>query len=527
MTVRSPWYYVALVPPGRNAEPVDLTNSVLSFDFEDDERKTDKLRITVNNFDLSNFDDPLWQHGAILRVGFGNGVEQAPIREMVIKKVTGGRVLNIEANDRAVEMDTVRKRRVFENKTRSEVIRILAEENGYDDPDIEDTEERFEVLNQGNLSDAQFMRKLAHLEGFQFFVDFDGLHWHRRRVGQAPIRTLTYYADNPAAGGDILDFNVENDITRKPGRVRVSGRDPIEQKEFTVEVDNESDTGREVMQKFLGVPQPEPQKAEQGKESAKRGYLGGESGDLTLKNVAVEHTVASNVQTAEDAEREAQAKYRLATQRAVKMTLKIRGAPGLLAKSVVNVSGLGKRLSGKYYVKSVKHPLSGSSGYVSTVKVITDGFQQGFGSNTGEGGDPSAVIASCVEELRGVRSFLFGVSDFEVQLASQLDTTIPKLAQLASFSGSKLAQGARQAANKLSAIAQAAKSNNASSVFEVAANCAGTLRRLAEATPADEAAGQVNTKDESDADARQAVEVVDGETGETSTKYVNKRGRDA
>lgn len=509
MTLRSPWWYIAVVPPGKNAEPIDLTSRVLSFDFEDDERKTDKLRLTVNNFDLSNFDDPVWRHGAVLRVTFGNGVTQAPMREMVVKKVTGGRVLNIEANDRAVEMDTQRRRRVFENMTRSEVVRQIAQENGYDDPDIEDTPEKFEIINQGNLSDAQFMRKLAHLEGFQFFVDFDGLHWHRRRAGQAPLRTLTYYAQDPAAAGDILDFNVENDITRKPGRVRVAGRDPIEQKEFVVEADNETDTGRDSMQSFIGVFDPE-------------------SAELTQQERAsYESTVVSNVQTEQDAEREATGKYRLATQRAVKMTLKIRGAPDLLAKSVITVNGLGKRLSGKYYVKNVKHPLSGSSGYVSSVQLITDGYQRGFGSGGGgENGDADTLLQSCVEELRSARATITGTSSAEVQIAAQLDRLQSGVAEIAGApSPSERTKRAARVIPMAGRLAIAARQNGVQDVGQAAQNCASVLRRLSETTDL-EAKGKVNDK-EAGSGGRKAVTKVDVETGQEVTSYIDTGGRDA
>ena len=507
MSVRAPWYLIALVPEGGKATPIDLTSRVKTCNFDDNERKTDKLKLTVDNFDLSNFDDPLWRTGALLQFTFGNGVSTSPTREVVVRKVTGGRVLQVEANDRAVELDTVKKRRAFEHMTRSEVVRQIADEAGFKDADIQDTDESFEVLNQGNLTDAQYMRKLAHLEGFQFFVDFDGLHWHRRRVGQAPIRTLTYYAANPGASGDILDFNVENDITRKPGRVRVAARDPLEQKDIVSEADNEADSSRDVLQEFIGVIDPE-------------------SGELTQQaRTATEHTVASNVQTQADADVAAKARYRLATQRAVKMTLKIRGAPDLLAKSVIAVDGLGARLSGKYYVRSVSHPLSGSSAYVSTLKVITDGFQRGYGASSGGDKNPDALLQGCIIELKEARAELVGSTTLETQVAGQLDRLRTAVEGVSGLSGSARAQKAGSVAGTAARVAQAAR-GTLPGASAAAANCAGVLRRIIAIEDA-RAGGNVNDQETTDQGQKQKVVSIDPETGEEVTVYVDKRGRDA
>lgn len=514
MSVRSPWYVVEVLPDGGSATgPLDLSDRVLSFELEDNERKADRLRITVDNFDLANFDDPVWRHGTILRVSFGNGEQVSPVREMIVLKVTGGRVLTIEAKDRAVAMDTVKRRTVFENLTRSEVAQQVAIANGFQSTDIEPTPERFEIINQGNLTDAQFLRKLAHLEGYQFFVDFDGLHWHRRRTGQAPIRTLTYYANDPEAFGDILDFSVENDITRKPGRVRVRSRDPIQQTEVEAVADNATDTGRDTLQEFIGVIDPE-------------------SAELTLQvRVGVEETVPSNVQTQEDATREATAKYRLAAQRAVQMTLKIRGAPSLLAKSVVNITGLGARLSGRYYIKSITHPLSGSQGYVSNLKVVSDGYGRGYSATAGGGSSSSSgaadiaqTIASCREDVQSAIA-ANNSDDSNVNIA--LQSLARDLAAAAGVTGNAQLAAINQAANQATRAAAVALASGAGDVQAVAASCSYRLRNLsADATDA-RASGNLNTKQEAASNTRTQIAEIDPETGQTRVRYIDNGGRDA
>ena len=151
---------------------------MIDFSFEDREKGTDRLKLTVDNFDLIQFDDPLFETGQFLQVTWGVGGTVAPLHKMVIKKVTGARQLTVEAQNKSVVMDSVRKRRRFENVTRSQVARKIATEYKFRNPDVQETEEVFEEITQSNISDAQFLRKLAHLEGFQFYLDSSGLHWH-------------------------------------------------------------------------------------------------------------------------------------------------------------------------------------------------------------------------------------------------------------------------------------------------------------------------------------------------------------
>ena len=247
------FYAVARLPQGGGAaSPVDLTERVIDFTYEDREKGSDRLKLTVDNFDLIQFDDPLFETGQFLQVTWGVGANLAPTHKMVIKKVTGARQLTVEAHHKSVVMDSIRKRRKFENVTRSAVVRQIATEYRFRAPDIEDTTEVFEEIAQSNLTDAQFLRKLAHLEGFQFYLDASGLHWHERRLDQAPRKEYFYYR-NPEAEGEILDFSIENDVTRRPGRVKVKSRDPLTKKEIEASASNSEDPDRVVLMGTTGV----------------------------------------------------------------------------------------------------------------------------------------------------------------------------------------------------------------------------------------------------------------------------------
>lgn len=348
-----PVYSVLIRHPGKAAERVDVTGRVLSFEYEDDEKKADALKITVNNWDLEMFDSPLWRKGNILTVSWGYVGNMAPPRDLVIQKINGFTALTVEAHGKGMLMNKVVRSRHFDGMTRAQVVRQVAGENGYGSAlvDVQDTAVVHGTIVQGQLTDAQFLRRLAHLEGFQFFVDFDGLHFHERRLGQKPLRVLTWYT--PPLEGEITNVNVENDVTGKPGALTVAGRDPLAKRDIKETADGT--TPREAL------------------APVQEASVDPTTGQLTFAtaNVATE-TRATSESVAGAAKREAAGAYKLAQNVAVKIKFDIVGDPRLPAKSVVELAGLGRRLSGKYYLQAVKHTL-GSSGYTCSVTAHSNG----------------------------------------------------------------------------------------------------------------------------------------------------------
>lgn len=336
----------------------DLTANVLSFEYEEDEKKADQLTLTLRNDDLAYFDSPLFEKGTMLHVGWGYAGALAPMREVIVQKVTGARTLKVTAQSKSVLMHKTTRVRSFERKTRSEVVRQIAEESGYGASmqDIEETSVRHGVLSQAAQTDAQFVKRLADQEGFEFYIDFDGFHWHSRRLKQRPVRVLTYVL--PPGVGDITDFNVENDVTAKPGAVKVKGKDPLTKKPIAATGDNAS-TKRDTLAPVLTIVDPRTGEKKR-----------------VLRAAAAEETRPTTETTAAGAKKEADAIFRRTQQTAVELTLSLVGDPYIVAKSVVEVHGIGKRLSGKYYLASVKHTL-GSGGYSISAKAKTDGTQTG------------------------------------------------------------------------------------------------------------------------------------------------------
>ncbi len=359
MTVRqrtAPTFLVKVIPEGQQAVRVDLSDRVISFTFEDAEHRADKLVLSVNNWDLRNFDEPAWRKGNLLEVSWGYPGEMAPARQVVIQKVTGFQTLNVEGYAKSVLMNQMARCRVFENLRRSDVAQQVAKENGYGPnlQDIEDTEEVFPVITQARMTDAQLLRHLAAKEGFEFFIDFDGLHFHQRRLGQRPVRTLQWYTAPEV--GELLSLNVENDVTAKPGAVQVRGRDPIAKKDIDERGSNAT-TERDTLAEVIEIPDTETLETR------------------LERRVASEEIRPTSHPTASAAKREADARYRSVQHTTVQLTATTMGDPSLLAKTVLEMQGIGRRLSGKYNVRSAKHKID-SSGYTVELKCIRDGTSE-------------------------------------------------------------------------------------------------------------------------------------------------------
>ena len=343
---------------GKNdAEPLDLQGRVISFSFEDSESKADKVTLELDNTDLSIFDREDLTAGTVLEVSWGYRGDMAPPRRVVIKDPKGFQKLRIEGIAESVLLDGKAQTRAFSEKTRSEVAAAVAKEHGYlaGAVFIEDTKERIDTINQTGESDARFMRRLAEKEGFSFFIDDTGFHFHERKQDSSPAHVLTWRMD-PGAGDILSVTDVKLSSTKPRGSVTVKGRDPIEKK--TIEKKETNDTAdRDVLSDVIDVIDPE-------------------TGTTTRKTRAAKTEVSSTTATTEaGAAREARTGFVKAERRTLNISVSVVGNPKLRAKSIIELRGLPTLLAGKYAVTQATHSIDGS-GYTTELKLGRDGLKK-------------------------------------------------------------------------------------------------------------------------------------------------------
>lgn len=341
-----PIIYVVVEPHTGQKERVDASDLVESFEYEEDEKKSDQLKITLDNFDLSHFDNPVWRQGNKVQVTWGYPGNMSPIRECIIQKVEGSTKITVTAQAKSLLMNRDIKCKTYENTRRSEIVHAIAKDYGFDETHrfIDDTETMYETISQTRESDAQFIKRMADAEHFEFYVDFSGLHWHPRKMGQKPLRVMEYYL--PPDVGDIVGFNVESDPFAKPTEVKAVGRDPLKKKDI-------DGTGNDQETKRIALVAPD-------------------TGVVGIKDNTEQKDVRPTAETnSSQVKKEADGAFKRAKQATVKLSLDCVGDPLVIAKSVLDIRGISKRLSGLYYVNSATHKID-SNGYKMSLKVTTD-----------------------------------------------------------------------------------------------------------------------------------------------------------
>lgn len=326
---------------------INFADRLLSFSFEDHARKADKAVFRLDNWDLQYLDDETWQRGQKIEVAWGYPGQLHTPQEVILKKVSGGAVLQIEGHAKSTLLHDEQKTRTFNSMLRSDVAKQIAQERGFsgDQLHIQNTDQVFDTINQASETDAQFMKRLANREGFDFWVDATGFHWEDRADDGKPTHVLIYYTD--PGRGEILDFNLESDLFLQPGRIDVRARDPRTKKPINA-TGSDKQTNRTELAEEIEVVDPV-------------------TGETTIRkrmaHKAVRHTSAK---TEAEAKREADARFKKAARNRIKLKLDLVGDPTMTAKRVIEVRGLGQYLSGKYYVLKALHKIDGN-GYVTTI----------------------------------------------------------------------------------------------------------------------------------------------------------------
>lgn len=340
--------------PGGEASRFDVSHLVFGVKFTDTEKGADKLSFSVNNFDYSLFDDPIFAHGNIIEFSFGYAEIRSPMREFTITKMTGGAVLSVEANGKAYVMMTERRTRTFSYMTYSEIARQIAKEYGFEGQYVfvEDTTEVIPVYAQGGITDYQVLMDMGRRLGFVQWVDYRGFHWRPRDLKQAPRRALVYYTA-PGRGDILTPPKVENDITAKPAAVTAKGIDPKTKEPIDATADNDT-TKRDGLAPVLLL--------------TKTGGVVGWQAPNPVGSSAVVATSEKSQEAAQTAVNGAYTKMQLSS---ATLTFDIVGDPMIEAKTIITLSGFSQALAGNYYITEAAHNLSGD--YKTSIKCRRDG----------------------------------------------------------------------------------------------------------------------------------------------------------
>lgn len=319
----------------KSSSPIELSGRILGLAFEDNEDKTDQITLQIANEDLKLWDHPQLQGGSILEIAWGYPTCMSAPRRMVIKKLRGYTTLTITGDALSTLLNESTRNQSWRQMRRSDVARAIATRYNYTGPTahIGNTAEIIDTIHQAGETDAAFLRRLARAEGFVFYIDGSGFHWHAQRNTASPARIWT--------PSNILEVrDVEMNWRPFAKRVVVRGRDPLTRS--TVEAIAEH---QEI------------------------------DGDSTAT-----YTASATSSLPDMAQRVLQRRL----PERIRIALQVVGDPFLRAKEHVDLRLNSKTISGLYAITQVKHNVA-STGYTCDVGLVK------IGPSTGQDASPSPL----------------------------------------------------------------------------------------------------------------------------------------
>ncbi len=330
-----------------------------SFQFTDKDNGKDHVEMVFRNNDFLMLDMPVFTKGMKLLMTWGWPGQMAVPRRMIVVKVHGGDKVTVTGHCTLALLDKEKRARVEEFMTDSDFVRKVAKEHGYSGSlaDIEDTAEVRDSITQArNMTDARMIHRLARKNGFVFYMDASGFHWHKRRTDLDPVKTYWYWTD-PGRGDITAPPTIDANLTRAVAQVKVLARDPIkkgEPIEVTAQDDNLEDTAL-------------------GNENE----FGDPDGDMSQREERITRVDerAAGLASEEEALAQAKASYRMTAKRRYKMGLEVIGDARVGAKSVVDVWNVSALFNGLYYIREMVHSVDGG-GFNQSVSLIKDSLRE-------------------------------------------------------------------------------------------------------------------------------------------------------
>ncbi|MBE9594570.1 MAG: phage late control D family protein [Proteobacteria bacterium] len=326
---------------------IEITN----VSFDDDLERADTFTFSINDPKVKCLDSDVFEPGNVVEIKMGYGDQLAT---MIVGEITslrpnfptdGTPQLEITGYDLSNQFRMIRKGWVRENKRDSEVVAEIARKAKHKlETQIKQTEpEHLSVVQplryEGETcTDYRFIKMLADLNSFEFFIKGRTLYFRKPRKEESEIVTLKY-------GTSLLSFNPEINIANQRSVVRVEGGRDLR-------------TGQEI----VGI-------ARRGSEEAReRGRRSG--GDIVenLYGEVEERILDSPVYTQQEADTLARSRLNRLSEGLIRGSANCIGIPEIRAGENIKLEGLGEKFSRKYYIERTTHAIS-NAGYSTTFNI--------------------------------------------------------------------------------------------------------------------------------------------------------------
>jgi len=257
---------------------------------------------------------------------------------------SGTPTLSVQGLDHSfiLQRSNAEKRKAFKDKSYQDIIKEIA---GAKNLGLDGLEKKIikpcEMIVQNDKeSDYKFIKRLADRIGYEFFVRNRQIYFRKPMDNSKEVLILEW-------GREILSFSPRMSTAKVVSEVKVRGHNQKDPSKPIVGIATTSD---------LGFKEPEAKSGAEGIES--------------FQNKAFESD--SPPCSEEDAKNMARALLIKANNSLIEGSCECIGIPEMRAGTNIRIVGVGKRFSGRYYIKSIKHTL-GDRGYTMSLNVRRGG----------------------------------------------------------------------------------------------------------------------------------------------------------
>lgn len=348
-----------------------LTELVGQLEYESVDGIADEGRLTIANPDLILSDSPMWLPGNEMDIWFGYGVELKQIGRVQIvrpeadfpRDTTPSITIKGYTKDQLMMQNTPEKAeasiRDFETSLISDAVERVASRKAYsiDFLDIDETPNRFASAQKADMSDYQFIKGLANVVGYLFWVDYEHeeegwtLHFKDPETLQLQDRKYTFQY-NAGDRSTLLDFRPEESLSGAVTKLQVQSRDPETGKTFVGEFEDDEEAPDS---KYQGDPSKVVDETQTTAGAVVKLFWG----DYALEVVA-----DKKFKTEADLKWWAQQYFRRRRENFIIGRGTAIGANDVFARQSHNLDGLAKHLNGGYYFARVRHVFTPTDGYL-------------------------------------------------------------------------------------------------------------------------------------------------------------------
>lgn len=244
--------------------------------------------------------------------------------------------MTVRAYDLSHRLTRGEKRRTFSKLKYSDIARTIGADAGLT-PRVTESGDVHEYVEQKGQTDLAFLLRLAEEIRYHLFVI-------RKEMVFQPVSNNASASVKISLSDDLMEFNPNLSLARQVSEVIVRGWDATK----AVEIVGRAKAGQEVS---MG-----------GKRSASR--LIKDTFDRSGK--AVRMITDHPVMTQSEADKLAQARLNEMSLDLIEATGKTTGRADLLPGEVIEISGLSKWFSGRYYLTGATHLYDYESGYTTS-----------------------------------------------------------------------------------------------------------------------------------------------------------------